>query len=196
MKRGPTRWSSRSGGAGGKSRPTDRDVFMAQLQEQHPRLRALALRVLNDHDAADDALQEAYVKAYRNRHSFRGESTMATWLHTVVYRCCLDQYRRRRPAVSLDAAPVGLERIPSGDSDGLFDQTIAERMTLRTALEHLNPSQRAAIWLVDGEGMTFAMAAEVLDLPPGTVGSRVSRARATLRKLLTESAPPTTGGGR
>ncbi len=163
----------------------ERDRFISQLQEHHQQMRGLAIRVLHNPEAADDALQNAYMKAYQNRHTFRGEASMSTWLYTIVYRCCIDEHRRRKPTVPFD------ERISdaAGHDDESFDRAVERRLSLREALTHLAPAQRAAIWLVDAEGMTFAEASEVLGVPPGTIASRVSRARTTLRELLSQEQP-------
>lgn len=147
-------------------------------------MRGLALRVLPDPEAADDALQNAYIKAYQNRHTFRGDAELSTWLYTIVYRSCVDEHRRRRPTVPFDEAFSGFDGHGSRSGDAF--ETVGDRLTLRQALSRLAPAQRAAIWLVDAEGMTFAEAADILGLPPGTVASRVSRARAALRELLAD----------
>ena len=74
-------------------------------------MRALAWSVLRDRTAMDDALQDAYLKAYRNLDRFRGESRFSTWLHRIVYRTCLDHVRRRRDLVLLadDVGPAGAD---------------------------------------------------------------------------------------
>ena len=146
-------------------------------------MRGLALRVLRDPDAADDALQNAYIKAYQSHEGFRGESSFSTWLYTIVYRCCIDEHRRRKPTVPFDEAFGGDLAL---DASTPFEQTLGQRLGLRDALETLTPAQRAAIWLVDAEGMTFVAAAEILGVPAGTVASRVSRARAALRQTLSD----------
>lgn len=146
-------------------------------------MRGLAIRVLHDPEAADDALQDAYIKAYQRRDSFRGDAALSSWLYTIVYRSCIDQHRRRKPTVPFEDDGHTAVNDRTSDHDS-FDNRIGLRMGLRDALAHLSPAQRAAIWLVDAEGMTFAEASDILDVPPGTVASRVSRARATLRNIL------------
>ena len=162
-----------------------RSRFIGALQEHHPKMRGLAIRILHDPGAADDALQNAYIKAYQSRDRLRDVSAMSSWLYTIVYRCCIDEHRRRRPTVPFDES---IGNRPDGSAP--FDLTISRRLGLRDALEHLNPAQRAAVWLVDAEGMTFTQAADVLGVPAGTVASRVSRARETLRRLLSETSNP------
>lgn len=166
------------------SAKTARDVvlpdgsrFSEALRASHPRMRALAMRVLHDGAAADDALQFAYLKAFRKLDGFRGDAQFSTWLYPIVYRTCLDEHRRRRPTVPLDDATL---TAVADATDGVGD-----RMNLQRALDSLTPVHRAAVWLVDAEGFTYAEAAGVLDLPAGTVASRVSRARAALRHALT-----------
>ena len=166
----------------------ERDRFIAQLQEHHQQMRGLAIRILHDPEAADDALQNAYIKAYQRRDSFRGDAAMSTWLYTIVYRSCIDEHRRRKPTVPFDEATS--PRADGGPwSQESFDDIVDHRLGLRDALTHLSPAQRAAIWLVDAEGMTFVEASEVLGVPPGTIASRVSRARNTLRGVLADQHP-------
>src|SRR5919204_3185533 len=91
-----------------------RSVVFAELVERHDRgLRALAFRLLGDRDRMDDALQEAYARAYRALPRFRERSAAGTWLYRIVYNACVDELRRERPErrLPLDAA----EAVPGPD---------------------------------------------------------------------------------
>ena len=151
----------------------------AELIERHDRsLRSLAFRLLADRDRMDDALQDAYVKAYRALPRFRGASAPETWLYRIVYNTCLDELRRRRRLrrhVQLD------EQLPSGED---LADAAAGRAGLAEALAALPPDQRTAVLLVDAEGFDYRAAAEVLGIEVGTLASRLSRARAALRRAL------------
>jgi len=81
-------------------------------------MRALAWTVLRDRSAMDDALQDAYLQAYRNLDRFRGESRFSTWLHQIVYRACLDQVRRRRPVDPLPEIDPAATGRAQGEVDG------------------------------------------------------------------------------
>jgi RNA polymerase sigma-70 factor (ECF subfamily) len=167
----------------------DQAAFARIVAHYDPRLRALAWRLLGDRDAMDDALQEAYVRAYRSLHSFRHGSAPGTWLHRITYNVCIDELRRRqrRPTSPFDDLT---ERPHPGADPGT---AVAERSRLASALATLPAEQRAAVLLVDAQGYDYADAGEILGIPAGTVASRLSRARAILRSALAE---PDLGGLR
>ncbi len=163
------------------SDPPDPSVerFVQDVQLADPRMRRLAYRMVGGGPTTDDVLQTAYAKAYRKLHMFRGEASFETWLYAIVYRTCLDHLRRRSREDLQDQADF--DRTAS-DADAMAQVT--DRLVIERALARLPPNQRAAIWLVDIEGLSTAAAGEALGLPMGTVGSRVSRGRSKLRELL------------
>jgi RNA polymerase sigma-70 factor (ECF subfamily) len=142
---------------------------------------AVALRTLRDPEEAADALQEAFISAYRAAGSFRAESQVSTWLHRIVVNACLDRMRRRqsRPTVPLPETGPG-EPVAPRDA-------MAEREThlvVQAALSELPEEQRAPIVLVDVEGYSVAETARILGIAEGTVKSRCARGRAKLAKVL------------
>ncbi|SDB97175.1 RNA polymerase sigma-70 factor, ECF subfamily [Raineyella antarctica] len=154
------------------------EAFAVLIGRHQDRLWAVALRTLrNPHDAAD-ALQDAYVCAFRRAHTFRGDARVSTWLHRIVINSCLDRirYLARRRTDPLDDELAGLT---GPDDDGLTD-------VVADALAQISPDQRAALVLVDMEGFSIEEAAEMLGCPPGTVKSRCSRGRARLAPVLRE----------
>lgn len=164
-----------------KAQQGNHAAFRRIVRHYDDRLRALAFRLLEDRDAMDDALQEAYVKAFRSLNSFKGKSSLGTWLYRITYNSCIDELRRREkviPFTNRDGAD--LEVSDPGDAMGAADI----RADLASAMSALPPDQRAAVALVDAEGFTYDEASRVLGIPPGTVASRVSRARAALRESL------------
>jgi RNA polymerase sigma-70 factor (ECF subfamily) len=158
--------------------PVDAERF-ADLVAEHDRpLRALAFRLLGDRDAMDDVLQEAYANAFRALPRFRGEAATGTWLYRIVYNACLDELRRARRAVELSLENA----VPASAPDP--GDAAARREALAAALAALGPDQRAAVLLVDAEGFDYPSAASVLGIRVGTLASRLSRARASLRRAL------------
>jgi RNA polymerase sigma-70 factor, ECF subfamily len=159
----------------------DQVAFSQLVRHYDKRLRVLAYRLLGDPVRMDDALQEAYVKAYRALPGFRRDAAVGTWLYRITYNCCLDLLRRegRHRAAPLDCVDES-----ASDPAGEPGRLVAERTDLARALDALPPDQRAAVLLVDAEGFDYAAAGEVLGVPPGTVASRLSRARAQLRAVL------------
>lgn len=161
----------------------DPQAFWALIEPYDRRLRALAYRVTGDADRMDDALQEAYVRAFRSLPSFRGGAGIGTWLYRIVYNAAVDEVRRaeRTRHEQLDDE---FEPGAGGRGADLADR-VAHRQDLAAALATLPVDMRAAVLLVDAEGMSYDQAAEVLGIPPGTVASRLHRARHVLRNALT-----------
>jgi RNA polymerase sigma-70 factor (ECF subfamily) len=158
----------------------DQQAFAALVRHYDRGLRSLAFRLLGDRDRMDDALQEAYVKAYRALPKFRGEAGLGTWLYRITYNACIDELRRPH-----NAGDVPLDDVPGSRSlEPDIADRVGERNALARALAALPVEDRAAVLLVDGEGFDYASASRVLGVPAGTVASRLNRARATLRRAL------------
>jgi RNA polymerase sigma-70 factor (ECF subfamily) len=151
----------------------------------------VALRTLGHPEDAADATQDAFLSAYRAIHEFRGGSFKA-WLLRITVNTCYDILRRRqrRPSTSLE---VMVEE--TGDSPRLADRQIGpERAALAAETVHtveqalllLPHDQRTIVVLCDVQGLSYEEAADVEGIALGTVKSRLSRARARLRQLLSE----------
>ena len=163
----------------------DRDAFVAILRTHDRRLRALASRLLGgNRDQMDDALQDAYVRAYQALPAFRRDADVGTWLYRITYNTCIDHIRRaqRRPhPVDTGDARWDAQLPVRGPEAGVAAADVAQR-----ALAALPPDQRATVLLVDGEGFDNQTAASILGVAVGTVASRLSRARAEVRRLIGE----------
>ena len=154
-----------------------------------------AYRVLGDQAGAEDAAQDAFISAYKHLRDFRGGSFKA-WLLRIVTNACYDQLRvkQRRPTASLDALLLEPEN-PAPGVDRAAPETpqdFAERQELGAAIQRgldtLPPDQRATVVLVDIEGLSYDEVAHATGANVGTVKSRLSRARATLRDFLVQQA--------
>ncbi len=138
-----------------------------------------------------DAVQDSFLKAFRNLKSFHGGS-FKSWLVRIVINTCYDALRaqQRRASESLDDLPVEQEYIPQLTDPAERPEEYAERMELSTAIEaglaDLPAEQRVVLALCDIHGYAYDEIALMLDLPMGTVKSRISRARARLRDFLLE----------
>ena len=167
-----------------RAKAGDRQAFTEVVRHYDHRLRALAYRLLGDRAVMDDALQEAYVKAYRALAGFRGDAGLGTWLYQITYRSCIDFQRResRHQADTTEWAPPETAAGPTADPAA----TATSRTDLQRALAALPVDQRAAVLLVDAEGLDYDAAAAVLGVAPGTIASRLSRARSALRAALAE----------
>jgi RNA polymerase sigma-70 factor (ECF subfamily) len=162
----------------------DQRAFTELVRRHDPRLRGVAYRLLGDRHRMEDAMQEAYLRAYRSLHRFRRDAELGSWLYRIVANACIDELRRTgrgpdpvdamEPAWDAPTQRPGPERVVH-----------AADSTMR-ALAALPEEQRLTVLLVDGEGFDNLAAAEVLGVAPGTVASRLSRGRATMRRLLAE----------
>jgi RNA polymerase sigma-70 factor (ECF subfamily) len=159
----------------------DPRAFAELVRRHRDRMWAVALRTLRDPEEASDALQEAFISAFRAAASFRAESQVTTWLHRIVVNACLDRVRRRqaRPTVPLPEAGPGE---PVADGDAMADRET--RLVVGEALAALPEEQRVPIVLVDIEGYSVADTARMLGIAEGTVKSRCARGRAKLAKSL------------
>lgn len=164
------------------ARAGDPGAFEQVVRHYDTRLRALAYRLVGDPALMDDALQDAYVKAFRALPGFRADAGLGTWLYRITYRACLDVLRAegRRRTTPLEESHAAAD--PGADPG----RVASTRADLARVLDSLPPDQRAAVLLVDAEGLDYTAAAEVLGVAAGTIASRLSRARAALRKALDE----------
>ena len=156
----------------------DHGAFHEIVDHYEGRLRVLAYHLLRDADLMNDALQDTFVKAWGGLPAFRGDAVLGTWLHQICYRICLDYLRRQK------VRPAGVEldddlADPTDDVDGL---TLRDQVS--AALGRLPVEQRAVLLLVDREGYDYGTVAEALEVPVGTVASRLSLARAAMRRAL------------
>lgn len=161
-----------------RARRGDERAFAAMVAHHDRGLRALAYRLLGDRDRMDDALQEAYLRAFRGLPRFRGESSVATWLYRIAYNACLDELARERTVVPLDSLRERADPRPGAA------ETLPWLDRLAAELASLAPDDRAAVLLVDAQGFDYRSAGEILGVPEGTVASRLNRARTTLRRAL------------
>ncbi len=157
----------------------DARAFETLVRHYDPGLRALTFRLLGDRDRMDDALQEAYVKAFRALPGFRNESSFGTWLYRIAYNACQDELERSRRVVRLP-----FDEREHDEAGPAVESDVSMRHEIAQVLSALPPADRAAVLLVDVHGFTYDETAVVLDVPAGTVGSRLNRARATLRRAL------------
>jgi RNA polymerase sigma-70 factor (ECF subfamily) len=165
------------------------------LAEARPRLHALALRILGDADEAEDAVQEASVKVWRNLGRFQGRSSFATWLHRIAVNAALDRIRRRLPVQRANDGP-GERASDDGRSDGPLSPETPERLyaqaeaglVVRRALSRLSAAHGEALRLCDLEGEPYAAIAVAARCPLGTVMSRLYHARRNLARELRAEA--------
>ena len=163
------------------------DESFAELVRRHaPRVRALCAATLRGDDAADDAAQEAFLKAHRALGRWSGEAAFGTWLHRIAVNHCLDLLRAaaRRKTDSLDemleadGAALGRALSEESPARALEDRDAVERL-----LNRLNSEQRLALTLREVDGLSYEEIAESMSCSLDSVKARLKRARAELLKM-------------
>jgi len=159
----------------------DRDAFDTIMRSHEDRVFSVCLRILGDRERARDATQDTFLTVFRKADQFEGRSAIGTWIYRIAVNVCYDQIRRakRRPSESL---PDHFD--PSDPAADAALESAALRPEIERALAALAPEFRNAVILSDLEGLSLPDIAEVLDVPIGTVKSRVFRGRRLLAVQL------------
>lgn len=168
----------------------DLSAFESLVEKYRERVWRLAYNYLRDREEAQDVAQEALIRAWQALPSFRGQSAFYTWLFRIAVNVAADRARQR----AARGRAFGTERVPEEDWDRAMldpgaapDDTAARterREQIQRALDTLPERHRTIIMLSDLEGLSYREIAEVLDIPMGTVMSRLHNARKRLRDIL------------
>ena len=151
----------------------------ALLMERHERrVYNLAYRMLGNPEDARDATQDAFLACFRHLSRFRGDSAFSTWLHRIALNACYDALRKRRDTTSLDDLPV--EPMPATD----HADRAAAATDVQRALLAVRPDFRAVLVMHELQDLPLEEIAETLELPVGTVKSRLHRGRVALGRIL------------
>jgi RNA polymerase sigma-70 factor (ECF subfamily) len=168
------------------------DALERLLSEARPKMFALAMRVLSNADDAEDAVQDAMIKVWRNLRRFEGRAAFTTWLHRIAINAALDRMRRRGSVhISADAPDEHPQEAAEASMPETPERIYARAETavvVRRAMEGLSETHSEALRLCDLEGESYATIAEVTECPLGTVMSRLFHARRKLARELTEVA--------
>jgi RNA polymerase sigma-70 factor (ECF subfamily) len=170
----------------------DRSSFNALIRKHEARAYQYAYRLTRNQEEASDVVAEAFVRVYNALHNFKGQSAFSTWLYRILTNCYLDirKKERSRPAASLEStlqtAEGEMERQIEDPSRTPHDEAERDERESRVeaAVGLLPDYQRAMIVMYHVEMMSYEEIAAALDLPIGTVKSRLNRARLSLRELL------------
>ncbi len=156
-----------------------------QMREQRRRLFRMALAWTGDPMLADDLVQDCLARAWEKRSHLKERARLDAWLFRILHNCWMEYLRRARATTDLDEVPPELE---NGPDSRLERQQLADRV--RAAVARLPVGQREVVTLVDLEECRYAEVAEILEIPIGTVMSRLSRARRALREELLHLEAP------
>lgn len=162
----------------------DEDAFEALVRRHAPGLLRLAANMLGSTAEAEDAVQDAFVSAWRRLPEFRGQSAFATWMHRIVVNRCLNMLRSRRPVADLDSVPE-----PAAPDHAVSPARAAEShaaaVALGRSLSELSPEQRVCWVLRELEGQSYETIAETVGISLEAARGRVFRARRCLTEAMT-----------
>ncbi len=177
---------------------SDYELLIARFQQP---VYNLALRLASDPSDSGDIVQDVFLKVFRNIHTFRGQSSLRTWIYRIAVN---EAHNRRRWSFRHKHNEVGLEdsrdettyeRELANDGPSPFDCALNEEKhaLIERALSRINPSFREAVVLRDIEDLNYEEIAEILNISMGTVKSRIMRGREALRGELAASLRPAAG---
>jgi RNA polymerase sigma-70 factor, ECF subfamily len=179
-------------------RSGDQRAFKLLVERYQRKVYAVALGMVKDREEALDISQEAFVKVFKYLDHFKGDSSFYTWLYRITANICIDVLRKKggatREHVELDEA-IGMDTAEAnigalGSRLGTNPQKSALRKELaqkiQEALEQVPEKHRAILLLREVEGMSYEDLARTLEIPKGTVMSRLFHARAKVQKILME----------
>lgn len=179
-----------------RARLGDRTAFDSLVRKYESRAYQYAFRLTRDQEAAADVVSDAFVRVYTALKNFRGQSAFGTWLYRIVTNCYLDRRKRDREGhhVSIESTGNGalgeMERQYEDDSPGPAE--VAERnareASVQRAMSLMADYQKSMLVMYHVEALSYEEIAEALDLPIGTVKSRLNRARMALRELLSQDS--------
>jgi RNA polymerase sigma-70 factor, ECF subfamily len=180
-----------------RARARDEAALRAIMQANNRRLYRLARGILRNDSEAEDVVQETYVRAFTHLESFRGDSSLATWLSRIAMNEALGRLRRARPSVELNSLPPGaleaqIIQFPLSASEDP-EKTMAQREiqhVVEHAIDDLPEAFRIVFITRVIEGMNVEETAELLDLKPETVKTRLHRARTMLRENVEKKIGP------
>ena len=174
----------------------DRAALDQLLRLHYDRIHAVCRRIAGGSRDADDACQEALIKITRGLPRFDGKSAFGTWAYRIATNAALDELRKRkrRPLLAVVDDPDDQPREPVDPTADRLVDAVADRLAIDDALGELSEEFRAAVTLRDVLDLDYAEIASVLDVPVGTVKSRIARGRAMLAgRLRLDALPPIPG---
>jgi RNA polymerase sigma-70 factor (ECF subfamily) len=155
--------------------------FKNDLEQIRPRLFRMALAWCHKPDLADDLVQEAMLKALKKSHQLKNDKSLDSWLFSILNNCWRDHFRKHKETENIDDLVFVDDHTPVSEME-----QISVVKTVRAAVATLPLGQCQVITLIDLEDMSYAEVASKLDIPIGTVMSRLCRGRNQLAKKLME----------
>jgi RNA polymerase sigma-70 factor (ECF subfamily) len=167
----------------------DTTAFGVLVRRYQERLYNTVYRLVGNAEDSYDVVQEAFLSAYQSLDGFKGDSLFFTWLYRIAVNTAISQKRKQRAVVSIDAGRNGEQGVEPVDQSelnrpGHAMEQAEQGRRVQDALARLSPEHRAVLVMKDMEGQKYEVMAEVLQVPIGTIRSRLHRARLELRELL------------
>jgi RNA polymerase sigma-70 factor, ECF subfamily len=184
----------------------DEAAFVEIMQRYHGRIFGLAHNLLRNAADAEEITQDTFIRAHRGLATFRGDSSLATWLYRIALNLSRNRYwyffrRRRQDSVSLerplsDESEATFADFIAADSQNPVQETVTQEFTdlIAECMEKLDARHREILTMRNILNLPYEEIARALGINVGTVKSRIARARENLRKLLAEAAPEFTAG--
>src|SRR4030081_4068985 len=181
-----------------RARGRDEAAVRSIMQSNNRRLYRIARGILRNDSEAEDVVQETYVRAFTHLQDFRGDSSLATWLARIAMNEALGRLRRQRPAVDLSTLPPGaleaqIIQFPLSAASEDPEKTMAQREIRHVVVHPIDelPEAFRIVFITRViEGMNVEETAELLDLKPETVKTRLHRARTMLRENVERKIGP------
>jgi len=176
----------------------DQRAFKLLVERYQRKIYAVALGMVKDKEEALDVSQEAFVKVYKYLDHFKGDSSFYTWLYRITVNICIDALRKKQAlrgeqveldeAVKMDTAEANIgalgSRLGTNPQKSALRKELAEK--IQQALETVPEKHRAILLLREVEGMSYEDLSRTLQIPKGTVMSRLFHARTKVQKILSE----------
>jgi RNA polymerase sigma-70 factor (ECF subfamily) len=169
-----------------RGNPATFAVLMSRYQD---RLFNTVFRLLGNAQDAEDVVQETFLNAYQSLHTFKGESQVFTWLYRIAYNTAVSHKRKQKGTLSIDASRngegTGIEPLDASEYNqpGNAMLRAEEESRVQKALNQLSPEHKVVLVLKEMEGFKYEAIAEILQVPVGTVRSRLHRARLEFREI-------------
>ena len=166
----------------------DTAAFGALVRRYQDRLYNTAYRLVGNAEDAQDVVQEAFLSAYQSLGNFKGDSLFFTWLYRIAVNTAISLKRKQRAVLRIGGPEGGAAAEPLDPSElsrpGHALEQAEEETRVRRILDRLSPEHRAVLVLKDMEGQKYEAIADILQVPIGTIRSRLHRARLELRAVL------------
>ena len=165
----------------------DPEAFGQLMEPLEQLIWRICWHYTGDREASSDCGQDAMIRIWHSLDSYRGDCAFESWIYRIAANCCIDWLRKKKRDRSVSMEPLKEQGFdPADTSPGTEDQVIAkeERRRLREAIAMLPDDQQQALVLTQLERVPYEEAARILDVSEGTVKSRVNRAKARLREIL------------